>query len=58
MIFFKHLTEHWRHMLATNFPAAVLKIAIIAWCIMVILLTLLIDNVYALAGIFLYEVLP
>jgi len=55
---FKYLIEHWRNTLATNFPVAVLKIAIITWCIMVILLTLLIDNPYALAGIFLYEVLP
>lgn len=58
MTFFEKQTARWKHTLATNFPVAVLKIAIIAWSIMVILLTLIIDNPYALAAIFLYEALP
>ena len=58
MTFFHDKIAHWKQLLATNFPVAVLKLAIVAWSIMVIILALIVDNPYALAGIFLYEALP
>lgn len=45
----KHLSEH---------STVYLRTIIVLWAIMVILLVLMIDNPWLLAGIFLYEALP
>lgn len=43
---------------AENFTRAGLKALIIAWALFIIILTLLLDNVWLLAGIAAYEMLP
>lgn len=43
---------------AENFTLAGLKTLIIAWAVFIIILTLLLDNVWLLAGIAAYEMLP
>lgn len=54
------LVNNWRQAIASDFTATMLKTAIVLWAIFVIFLVLFVldNNKWLLAGIFLYEVLP
>lgn len=43
---------------AGNFTVGVLKVLLIGWAIFIILMALLIDDLWILAGMLAYEVLP